>query len=434
MRVRSRARIVVLAGVLAGAVPGAVYAQAEQDAYYEFLMARERAGEGDYDAALAGLRRAAAIDPDSAEIQAEIALVLYRDGRRDEAEKAAQGALALDANNVEANRVLGSLYTDAAQNERATASARLQYIRDAILHFERVAAQGRADIVLTQMLGRLYLSSGQIDKAIASLSEVVAENPFSFESRRVLAMAHAYAKDYPAAIGVLQDIAEDEPRALALIGGYQYDAGLYADAAETFTRALTVQPRNADLKEARIDALYRSGQYDEAASSAASAQKQHPDDSRFPRLQAQALYRNGLEERAINVLEGALDSFPRDAEVLNHLGYLLALSGRDLDEAIRLVRRALEVQPENGAYLDSLGWAYFKSGDLNQAEKYLAAAAERMPRNSEVQDHVGDLYAARGRLQEAIDAWTRAIEADGDGIDPTAVKKKIEDARVKIGR
>lgn len=426
--------MVVLAGVLAGAAPGIVFAQAEQDAYYEFLMARHFAAEGEYGRALAALRRAAAADPESAEIQAEMSVVLYRDGQPSEAEKVAKGALALDANNADANRVLGTLYTEAAQRDGATAAERLAHIRNAITHFERVAARGSRDIGLTQQLGRLYLSVGQVDKAIASLTQVVDENPFSFESRRVLAMAHAYAKDYPSAISVLEEISDEEPRALALVGGYQYDAGMYAEAAATFTRALAVQPANAELKEARIDAFYRSGQYDEAAMSAASAQKQHPDDSRFPRLQAQALYRSGREARAIDVLEMALDSFPRDAEVLNHLGYLLALSGQDLDEAKRLVRRALELQPDNGAYLDSLGWAHFKSGDLSQAEKYLSAAVDRLPRNPEVQDHLGDLHAARGRLKEAIEAWSRAMELGGDDIDQAAVKKKIEDARTRLAR
>ena len=73
--------------------------------------------------------------------------------------------------------------------------------------------------------------------------------------------------------------------------------------------------------------------------------------------------------------------------------------GDKLDEAMQLVRKALEAEPDNGAYLDSLGWAHFKRGDLAEAEKYLGAAAERMPRNSEVQDHLGD-------VSRVAAAWT----------------------------
>jgi tetratricopeptide (TPR) repeat protein len=98
------------------------------------------------------------------------------------------------------------------------------------------------------------------------------------------------------------------------------------------------------------------------------------------------------------------------------------------------VRRALEARPNTGAYLDSLGWAYFRRGDLNEAEKYLGQAVDRMPDNSEVLDHMGDLHAARGRWQDAIDTWSRALSGTGDGIDPAAVKQKIDDARRRVSR
>jgi hypothetical protein len=84
------------------------------------------------------------------------------------------------------------------------------------------------------------------------------------------------------------------------------------------------------------------------------------------------------------------------------------MRGDKLDEAVQLVRKALEAEPDNGAYLDSLGWAHFKRGDLAEAEKYLGAAAQRMPQNSEVQDHLGDVFSRSGRVDEAIAAWNNA--------------------------
>ena len=122
---------------------------------------------------------------------------------------------------------------------------------------------------------------------------------------------------------------------------------------------------------------------------------------------------------------------PTNPNALNYLGYLLAMRGDKLDEAVQLVRKALEAEPDNGAYLDSLGWAHFKRGDLAEAEKYLGAAAERMPENSEVQDHLGDVFARRGRVDEAIAAWNKALDGDGEDVDLAAVRRKIEDARAK---
>ena len=108
---------------------------------------------------------------------------------------------------------------------------------------------------------------------------------------------------------------------------------------------------------------------------------------------------------------------PGNADALNYLGYLLAERGEQLDEAIRLVRRALDADPGNPSYLDSLGWAHFRRGDVDEAEKYLAPAAAKLPRNSVIQDHLGDVHARRGRWQDAIAAWTKALEGDGNDLD-----------------
>ena len=140
--------------------------------------------------------------------------------------------------------------------------------------------------------------------------------------------------------------------------------------------------------------------------------------------------RDGDAERTLRQL---LDVEPSNAEALNYLGYLLANRGRSLDEAVRLVERALMAEPGNPSYLDSLGWAHFRRGNLEEAEKYLSPAAEQLPRNAVVQDHLGDVLARRGRWADAITAWTRALAGDG-GIDRAVVEKKIQDARTKIPR
>jgi Flp pilus assembly protein TadD len=125
---------------------------------------------------------------------------------------------------------------------------------------------------------------------------------------------------------------------------------------------------------------------------------------------------------------------PGNADALNYLGYLLADRGQQLDEAIRLVRRALDADPGNPSYLDSLGWAHFRRGDVDEAEKYLAPAAAKLPRNSVIQDHLGDVYARRGRWQDAIAAWMKALDGDGNDLDRNAVQRKIQDARSKLPR
>jgi predicted Zn-dependent protease len=132
------------------------------------------------------------------------------------------------------------------------------------------------------------------------------------------------------------------------------------------------------------------------------------------------------------MLRQLLATEPANANALNYLGYLLAIRGEQLDEAVRLVRRALDAEPDNGAYLDSLGWALFRKGDLDEAEKYLLAASAKLPQNSEVQDHLGDLHARKGRLADAVAAWTRALAGDGQDVERDAIEKKISNAKVKM--
>jgi predicted negative regulator of RcsB-dependent stress response len=69
---------------------------------------------------------------------------------------------------------------------------------------------------------------------------------------------------------------------------------------------------------------------------------------------------------------------------------------------------------------------------VEEAERYLMPAAEKLPRNSVIQDHMGDVHARRGRWQEAIAAWTRALDGEGTDIDRAAIERKIQDARTKL--
>lgn len=459
---------VLLCALLAAAMPawGQDRAAAPEavNPYFEFLMARRLEAQGDTAGALAALERAAAADPASAEVRAEIAAFHLRRGARDEAEKAARSALVNDEKNAEANRVLGLIHAaavDAARNNQALAG---EQVRLAIQYLERAAAGlPTSDANLQFMLGRLYLRNGEPGKAVDAFSRMLALNPSSLQGRQSLAQAYAESGDLAAAIGTLEEVVEYDARVAGALGQYQEQAGRLQEAIETYTRALAARPTDRDLKVRRVLALYRARDFAQAARFAADARRQHPDDLRFARLQARALFDGGDRSAGLALLEAASKAAPRDrdlqfalvdmyqsagrepdaervlrqilseepnhANALNHLGYMLAVRGDRLDEAIELVRRALAADPENGAYLDSLGWAYFKRGDLDEAEKYLSAAAERLPRNAEVQDHLGDLYARRGRWQEAIAAWTRALEGDGADVNREAIQKKIDDAR-----
>jgi tetratricopeptide (TPR) repeat protein len=464
---------VASAALLVGLTPGAALSQQRSaDAYYEFLMARRLENAGDMAGALAALERAAAADPKSAEIRAEIAAFHFRrtPPARAEGEKAAKDALALDENNVEANRSLGFLYANTVDLNARNMSVQMQQdARNAIVHLERaIAGSAGSDAQTLFTLGQLYVATGDATKAVQALTRVVAQNPNSPDGRRALARAYAAGGDIAGAIRTLEEIVEYVPRVATDLAEYQTRAGLLKEAAASYTIALVGQPNSRQLKLLRIAALYNAREYAQAAALAGQARKEHADDLNFPRMQARALFDAGDRSGAIALAEATAKAFPKDvqtqwvladlysesgrsgdrerilrqivdaapadARALNELGYLLATRGERLDEAIALVRRALETEPTNGAYLDSLGWAHFRRGDLDDAQKYLAAAAQRLPASSEIQDHLGDVYARRGQLQEAVAAWTRALAGDGQGIERTTVERKVQDAQQKLAR
>jgi tetratricopeptide (TPR) repeat protein len=132
---------------------------------------------------------------------------------------------------------------------------------------------------------------------------------------------------------------------------------------------------------------------------------------------------------------------PENASALNYLGYTLADRNIRLNEALEMIQRAVKLEPDNGAYLDSLGWVYYRMGDLENAERYLVRAVEKFSKDPTVHDHLGDVYAKMGRLKDAIEHWQISLSewnssapADQDSTEMAKVQKKLESARVRLAK
>ena len=136
---------------------------------------------------------------------------------------------------------------------------------------------------------------------------------------------------------------------------------------------------------------------------------------------------------AERAFRGVLERDSDHAATLNYLGYMLADRGDRLEESVNLLERAIELDPGNGAYLDSLGWAYFKLERLDLAEVHLRQASEQMTWNSVIQDHFGDLLSKLGRHDEAIGAWKAALAGDGAEVDVENIEQKIQEAERRRG-
>jgi tetratricopeptide (TPR) repeat protein len=135
-------------------------------------------------------------------------------------------------------------------------------------------------------------------------------------------------------------------------------------------------------------------------------------------------------------VEGAADAFtkvlalnPDSAGALNYLGYMLVDRGLRLEESLGYIQQAVALDPYNGAYLDSLGWAYFRLGQLDLAEENLLKAIEQLRTTGVVYDHLGDLYFKKGNREQAIHYWEKALEQEDDELEKDQVAQKIEKAR-----
>lgn len=129
-------------------------------------------------------------------------------------------------------------------------------------------------------------------------------------------------------------------------------------------------------------------------------------------------------------LEQVLDEFPRDPGALNDLGYLWAEKGAHPQRALRMVRQAVEAEPDNAAYQDSLGWALFQVGRTDEALKHLEKAIELQGESPDgmILDHLGDVYQKLDQRDKAQDAWRRAaaaFEKTDDTDSQAKVKKKL---------
>jgi Flp pilus assembly protein TadD len=127
-------------------------------------------------------------------------------------------------------------------------------------------------------------------------------------------------------------------------------------------------------------------------------------------------YEAGRLEDAERVLKRAIDLDPLNAEAYNALGYFFAESGIKLDEAFRLINRAVELNPDAGHIVDSLGWVHYMQGRYEEAVIELERAVELLKASPDavIYEHLGDAYTQLGREAEAQEAYREALKLDAE--------------------
>lgn len=281
-------------------------------------------------------------------------------------------------------------------------------------------------------LGLAYQQLGAYEAAVAAFTQARTLVPTDTVFDLYLAQGLMAARQYDRAASVAGEGITRDPgdaRLIRLRAQALSRLGRGVEAISFLEDAIRAESRSPQLALALADAYEAEKRYDDAVKVVQQAQEAFGEDQEFA-LRLVSLYDEaGRLADAERELRALIDRDPLDAVALNYLGYLLADKTDRTPEAVRLIERALEVEPDNPAYLDSLGWALFKQGKVAEADGPLGRAAAALPANSVIQDHHGDVLARQGRWAEATAAWQRALAGDGESIDRDAIDKKIEDAQ-----
>jgi tetratricopeptide (TPR) repeat protein len=248
------------------------------------------------------------------------------------------------------------------------------------------AAQMRLGIISSQM-GHSFL-------AIKAFTAAIEIEPGDLQARYLLALVYSSVKDFDRAAQqyetILKTFTTIEPQNIEFyiyLGDLYYSQGKMELGIAQFEKVLVLQPKNTEAL-LQVGAFYLDHQ---------------------------------KHSEGIGLLKRCVEADPGHGDCLNALGYAYAEDNIQLDDAKDMIAKALAMEPENAAFLDSLGWVYFKQGKFEDALVLLrkAVAKEEDPA---IYDHMGDVYEKLGQSDKALEMWHKALAIDET---MTVLKAKI---------
>ena len=417
-------------------------------------------------------RRASDAQPEDINHHKELAQTLLGEEKFPEALDQYQRLVQMDGDDPDNYVRLAEIYIQLKQLDKAEQSILL--------------AKERApnSLEVTYYEASIYEDEGRLDDSIRVLSEAVtavkAESEFTPSRRRTLAILYQQlgqlyreTSNYSAAVNTFEEMmhlgTEEDRRARVMIIDTYKDARDVPKALDAARKAVDAYPKDRSVLIAQALLLGENAQPDQAVSKLKALLDGSPADfeiqldigqiyeesKRWPeaeqaihaaeKLQSDpsgtemtgfllgAIYeRQKKYEQAEEQFRKVLSANPKNSSTLNYYGYMLADRGVRLGEATDMIKRALVEDPNNAAFQDSLGWAYFKQDNLPEAEELLRAAATRESHDPTILSHLGDLYAKMGKdnlaeaqWQKSLDEWHRVLPADFEPNKMAEVEQKI---------
>jgi len=297
-------------------------------------------------------------------------------------------------------------------------------IDDPRIHFTRgllLDSLGRHDAAL-EAFGRVPATAGPLHAAALARQA---------ESLSLLGRHEAAAGAIRRAIRLVKPGSEEAPAIWEVVPNVFRRAGRPAEAIEVL-QAHAAGERDPALTVALAESLLDLERHDQAQALLAAELVESPGDTGLVFALAAARERAGDVEGAVGLMQAVLRGDPDNASALNFVGYVWADRGIRLEEAHRMLRRAVELRPEEPYFLDSLGWCEVKRGNVEAGALLLERARARAPREAVVLHHLAAAYVRLGRFEDAAALWTEALSLLDRDPDPR-VRAEIETARREAG-
>jgi tetratricopeptide (TPR) repeat protein len=249
-------------------------------------------------------------------------------------------------------------------------------------------------------LADLYESVKKPAMAIKVYERMPVNSPLRRNAQIQLAINLDAADRSDEAIKILKTLAVEDPKdleAIMALGNVERGRKKFADCAQTYSRGIDALPPTTD-KNTWIYYYYR-GICEERSKQWSKAEAD---------------------------MRKALELQPEQPHVLNYLGYSWIDQGINLDEGMKMIKRAVEQRPDDGYIVDSLGWAYYRIGNYDDAVKNLERAIDLKPEDPTINDHLGDAYWRVGRTLEAKFQWAHARDLKPEPEDLPKIEAKLE--------
>ena len=399
------------------------------------LLAEEK-----YPEALVVYQKLADLMPDDADVYLRTAQIYREMHQLDHAEENLLKARQYAPGSLEVMYNEAMLYQAQGRYEDA-----IRVLSDAISGVKGQSAvlpsRRRSLAVLYQELGQLYRDRQSYQAAAYTYEELGHLGDEEDRRSRMLLMdTYREARDLPKALQVGKEAVAKYPKDAAM---QSREASLLGENGQTdeAVKMLRSQLTNSEADREiylNIAQVYeRSKRYKEAEDAArmAEALPGQPRDNEMVWFLLGAIYeKQKFFDRAEEQFKKALAVDPSNATVLNYYGYMLGDLGQRLDEAEDLVKGALKEEPYSGAYLDSLGWVYYKQNKLADAEATLRKAVDRDSHDPTIHSHLGDVYSKLGRTELAAAEWEKSLSEWRRSLPADIETDKIAELEKKVGQ